>query len=214
MEEVKITHDINGNLLEVPIEFVLIPAPTGFRYRLTPRFSENGVQFGYSGPNNVGDVKPFYVAKYVHHDADKIPTYVDHEEAEGEAKLVGGRLPTEYEWEWAAYGGEDWEYAGCTDVNKVAWTNENCEGIQKVGLLRPNGYGLFDMSGLVFEWTSTAVNIANNITDEGWNRVIRGGGWYGFARIARVAYRYGYVPSLRIDSLGFRLCFVPPDALF
>ena len=130
-KEVKVTHYDRSRVLDprfgplpVPIEFVLIPAPTGFRYRLT------------DAQHNVGDVKPFYLAKYLHHKIDRFPSVnVNHNEAIKEANLVGGRLPSTYEWEWAAYGGEDWEYAGCTDVNKVAWTKANCEGMQKVGFI-------------------------------------------------------------------------------
>lgn len=219
MNKVTVTHDTSGEKLEVPIEFVFIPAPSGFRYRLTPQFfiierffsiERFKFPFGYDGPNNVGDVKPFYLAKYLHHDANGFPSVFGALQAQELALSIGGRLPSEYEWEWAAYGGEDWEYAGCTDVSKVAWTDQKCKEVQKVGQLKPNGYGLYDMSGLMWEWTSTAVDAKSTITDGGSFRVLRGGGWNFDARFARVACRvtreFRLPPSPRhYDALGFRV---------
>jgi formylglycine-generating enzyme required for sulfatase activity len=109
------------------------------------------------------------------------------------------RLPTEFEWEWAAFGGEDFEYAGCTNWEKVAWFKPNSEGkAHPVGKKKANGYGLYDMSGNVWEWTSS---------NEGSNRVLRGGSWDFDPRYARVANRYMFIPSFRSVNLGFRLCF-------
>jgi formylglycine-generating enzyme required for sulfatase activity len=113
------------------------------------------------------------------------------------------RLPTEHEWEWAAFGGEDFEYAGCTNWEKVAWCKPNSENkAHPVKLKKANGYGLYDMSGNVWEWTSS---------NEGSSRVRRGGCWYRDPRLARVAYRLGGAPSYRYDLLGFRLCFTQPS---
>jgi len=55
----------------------------------------------------------------------------------------------------------------------------------------------YDMHGNVWEWTSTA---------DGGYRVIRGGSWRFSARNCGSSFRYGYSPSSRYDSLGFRLC--------
>jgi len=107
------------------------------------------------------------------------------------------RLPTEAEWEYAARGGEAFEYAGSDDPDEVAWTSRNSgEKSHPVGRLKANGYGLFDMSGNVWEWTSTK---------QGSYRVNRGGSWDNDPRNARVAIRGGYGPGLRDDDLGFRL---------
>ena len=72
-------------------------------------------------------------------------------------------MPTEFEWEWAALGGEDFEYAGCTNLEKTKGRYG-----EKVKQKRCNGYGLYDMTRVEAEWTSTS---------DGPNRVLRGGGW-------------------------------------
>lgn len=64
----------------------------------------------------------------------------------------GYRLPTEAEWEWLARGGENYTYAGSNTVKDVAWYSDNTNGSRDVKTKAANGYGLYDMSGNVYEW--------------------------------------------------------------
>ena len=76
----------------------------------------------------------------------------------GDVKIItcdfsanGYRLPTDAEWEWAARGGESYTYAGSNDIKEVAW----CPGFlltRNVKSKKPNGYGLYDMCGILWEW--------------------------------------------------------------
>ena len=126
------------------------------------------------------------------------------------------RLPWEAEWEYAARsGGRKELYAGGDDINRVAWYAENCEGsTQPVGLKAPNGLGLYDMSGNVWEWCQdiyipAAVAATGRERPAGKNeardRVIRGGSWNLDDWSARCSRRFGFPEDYFGGGLGFRL---------
>ena len=126
------------------------------------------------------------------------------------------RLPTEAEWEYAARsGGKSERYSGGNDVDSVAWYNENSDNkLHLVGTKAPNGFGIYDMAGSVWEWTNDwygsnyySSSPRNNPAgpDSGVDRVVRGGCRTGEAYNMRTARRNGYTPDTRRPSLGFRL---------
>lgn len=124
----------------------------------------------------------------------------------------GYRLPTEAEWEWAARGGENYTYAGSDDIDEVAWytSNTNDTGTRDVKTKKKNAYGLYDMSGNVWEWCwdwdgSISGDTASSGPASGSYRCLRGGSWYYNANCAQVAYRDYGSPNGRHDDYGFRL---------
>ena len=120
----------------------------------------------------------------------------------------GYRLPTEAEWEWLARGGENYTYAGSNIVGDVAWYTG--EGTREVKTKAPNGYGLYDMSGNVYEWCwDWAGSISDSTVADGaasgYKRVGRGGSWYNIQGSYQVAKRSSKDPYNRWRCYGFRV---------
>ncbi len=125
----------------------------------------------------------------------------------------GYRLPTEAEWEWLARGGENYTYAGSNTVGDVAWyiTNTNDTGSREVKTKKANGYGLYDMSGNVYEWCydwngTVSSSTADTGASSGSARVRRGGSWNDDgASYCAVSNRNNYYPFIRYFNCGFRV---------
>ena len=125
----------------------------------------------------------------------------------------GFRLPFEAEWEFAAKGGEDFEYAGSDNLDEVGWYgglfgNGNVEedaGTQPVAQLKSNSYGLYDMSGNVWEWCADDHDNPGQHRLGASKRANRGGGWDYGAGGCGVSYRDWDSPGIRNYNLGLRL---------
>jgi formylglycine-generating enzyme required for sulfatase activity len=129
----------------------------------------------------------------------------------------GYRLPTEAEWEYAAKGGNgspgNYIYAGNNNVDEAAWYDGNSAGsTQEAGTKKPNGLGLYDMSGNVGEWCwdwfgdyPSSAQTDPVGASSGSSRVLRGGGWGDSARSARSAFRGGDGPYYQIGDRGSRV---------
>ncbi|MBE6402031.1 MAG: formylglycine-generating enzyme family protein [Verrucomicrobia bacterium] len=110
------------------------------------------------------------------------------------------RLPTEEEWEHACRAGTTTKYyTGDTeaDLARAGWYRRNSDGkTHPVGQKVPNAFGLYDMHGNVWEWTSTP---------DGTDRVNRGGGCGNSADFCESSYRSSISPEFRDNALGFRV---------
>ncbi|CAK8723533.1 MAG: Formylglycine-generating enzyme, required for sulfatase activity, contains SUMF1/FGE domain [Candidatus Electronema aureum] len=133
------------------------------------------------------------------------------------------RLPTEAEWEYACRANSSSRYCGGNDVNAVAWHGESISdgSTHPVGGKQANGFGLYDMSGNVWEWCADQYDSgyyasspqSNPVGSESESyRVLRGGGWGSMPRDVRAANRCGPTHSIYGSGVGFRLV-LPVKAL-
>jgi formylglycine-generating enzyme len=140
------------------------------------------------------------------------------------------RLPTEAEWEYACRAGSQSPYTwgktiDCTQAmfsNNSSDSRDCLDDVKKRDFLKdspvpvksypPNGWGIFDMHGNVWEWCQDGYGDypSDAVTDpkgtpSGSQKVRRGGSWFKGAELCRSANRnYGH-PASRYATLGFRL---------
>ena len=131
----------------------------------------------------------------------------------------GYRLPTEAEWEIAARGGLTGDVWAGTDTNdndeleNYAWFKSNSvDKTHEVKTKQANDYGLYDMSGNVWEWCWDWHDAYPSSPGDDYSgpgsgdyRVYPGGSWYYNADNCRVAFQNYWYPNFCYNYLGFRL---------
>jgi len=130
------------------------------------------------------------------------------------------RLLSEAEWEYAARGGATTPYPwndgpGARRANfngsQSEWSGKQTAPVDS---FEPNGFGLYDMIGNVWEWVQDCWKESYEgapVDGRAWEssgcalRVIRGGSWGNYPEVARVAARYSAKPAFRGDNVGLRV---------
>ena len=148
---------------------------------------------------------------------------IDWNQAATYAEWVGGRLPTEAEWEYAARSaGRDQKYPWgdrAPDCTRVVFADgsQGCGRISTWPVCsRPSGntaQGLCDVAGNAWEWVSDWYDASYyeasptgnpSGSDSGSRRVMRGGSWFCPADQMRAANRFNRVPNMASSDFGFR----------
>lgn len=130
-----------------------------------------------------------------------------------EKEGVRYRLPTEAEWEYACRAGTKTRYYWGDEFNEAyAWYIENSDmKTHPVGLKKPNAWGLYDMSGNVWEWCLdrydeySTERLLDPEKSEGNRRIGRGGGWNSSKDACRSSNRGSNHSFRSFDALGFRV---------
>ena len=222
-----------------PLEMVLIPAGT-FLMGLPPDEKERSS--GEGPQHKVTISKDFFLGKFEvtqaqweavmgdnpsslagkpNHPVENV-SWNDCQSFVGKLNALGVgtfRLPTEAEWEYACRAGTETRFYWGDDLDEslikdYAWygANNRPGGTKEVGLKLPNNWGLFDMSGNVWEWCQDRYGryTSGSQTDpqgpeSGSDRVFRGGGWAYAARACQSALRCFLSPDARSSDFGLRL---------
>lgn len=124
-------------------------------------------------------------------------------------------LPTESEWEYACRAGTRSPFAwGSSIDNTKANYQSEINSTQEVGFYLSNPWSLFDMHGNVSEWVydkkgeySNTPVVDTTGSQDGYNRIIRGGSWCNEADQLRSADRASAMPGISATFIGFRLAF-------
>lgn len=206
----------NGNATERPVRQVSV---SPFRMAIHPVTVRDYRTFvkatGYSAPPLLDDPQ--------FGQPDHPVVGITYEDAENFARWVGGALPTEVQWEYAAKGGAKFPLypwgdeppsAARANINGVSQSTSPVDGCP----MGVNPFGIHGLCGNVWEWCQDFWSpnayraLKRGETDpvrreESETRLLRGGGFDSFATHGRCSSRFHAPPNERSRSIGFRLVF-------
>ncbi len=208
-----------GNPSERPVHTVLVPEFELSAYELTHAEYQVCVADGGCAPAGQAGVRPdqlnLPVTGLSWFDAQDYVVWLSAKTGEPY------RLPTEAEWEYAARSASTNVYPWGDTVAQGQANCINCgspwDGLSAapVGTFKPNGFGLHDMAGNVWEWTADcwyadyngapAIAIARGDNAICTERVLRGGSWENDAWLARTTYRGRGLADMHHDLYGVRI---------
>ena len=210
------------------IEMLLIPSGTftmGEEGWATPVHTVTLTKAFYLGKTEVTQAqwqaKMLSNPSYFSGNANNPVEQVSWNDIAGFNTATGLRLPSEAEWEYACRGGTTTAFHsmpgylnGTNDdslLGNIAWYNINSTSTKSVGGKATNAFGMYDMSGNVWEWCNDWYGdySASNATDPagpatGSYRVLRGGHWRTGYYECRSSNRNGYPPAVSDNFIGYR----------
>ncbi|OGR04301.1 MAG: hypothetical protein A2284_01935 [Deltaproteobacteria bacterium RIFOXYA12_FULL_61_11] len=206
----------DGDGDEEPVHQVTLSAYRIQKYEVTAGDYSDCVTAGECTVANTGGSCTYQAAGKEDHPIN----CVDWHQARAYCQWRGGDLPTEAQWEYAARGNNGHTYPWGNEAPDSTRLNYNgtigettAVGTYLTGV---SSYGLFDMSGNVWEWVAdwystypSAAQVDPTGPGSGSSRVLRGGGWSGNSFYVRSAVRGSGSPGDRNNNLGFR-CASPP----
>ena len=187
-----------GTEIERPIHKVYLEA-----FRIS-KFEVSNQEFEMFQPKHIRSVSS---------SCDKCPvTMISWYQANSYCKNINARLPSEAEWEKAARGptGYRYSFGKISDQSKSNFANDFKFGAKIVRSFQPNGYGLYNMSGNVWEWVDdwfslyTKTKIDKLTTAIPNEKMVRGGSWYNNAYYINAGMRFKLNPEVKLNSIGFR----------
>ena len=232
------TYTCNGNTYTVKeylhkrtgMEFVKIPGGSftmggGIRDRVNPAhrvildsFLISKTEVTQGVWQKIMGTTPWQGKNYVKEGSNYAATYVSWNDAKEFCDRVGLQLPTEAQWEYACRSGSSDTYWGDDMIGDYAWYYDNTYKVgngyaHQVAQKKPNAFGLYDMSGNVWEWCHDWYDknyYINSPTanpkgpNKGSLRVARGGSWLSTSYSCRSRLRYSSRPDYRDSHVGFR----------
>jgi len=220
----------NGTNSEKPVHKVYVDAFFMDRYQVTVEQYQRFLKATNAGnPKEWKDQLEF---------PKRPAVFVSWGDAQAYAQWAGKRLPTEAEWEYTARGGYtglagepryEYPWGDEADPNKANFNADGQRGyewddairyLKEVGSYPPNGFGLYDMAGNVWEWCAdwfdedyykNSPERNPQGPEQGQGRVLRGGSWNNFPPYMRCAYRNWDFPTYLYYYVGIRCA---QDVLF